>query len=143
MNLAHILSINFLKMMHTIERWLFCWSDSTHILSYVSMFQFAIFVMLLRLMNPVPPTKSSVGIQALRGIHMMTVRVPTGMTKGHEIWFTRLPILGRSLTTIASSLVVISQIRNCWKFCPEGTEKQTFPIHEPKPALCFAETVSE
>jgi hypothetical protein len=73
----------------------------------------------------------------------MTVRVPAGMTKGHEIWFTRLPILGRSLTTIAFSLVVISRIRNYWKVYPEGTEKQTFPIHEPKLAFCFAETVSE
>ena len=73
----------------------------------------------------------------------MTARVPAGMTKVHEIWFTRLPILVRSLTTVASSLVVISQITNCWKVCPEGIDKQTFPIHGPKLALCFAETVSE
>ena len=55
-----------------------------------------------------------------------------------------MPILGRSLTTVASSFrVVILQIRICWKVCPEGAEKQTLPIRELKQAFYFTETVSE
>jgi hypothetical protein len=48
------------------------------------------------------------------------------MTEVHEISVYPVSILGRSLTTVVSSLVVILQIRSCWEVCPEVFRKQYF-----------------
>jgi hypothetical protein len=65
------------------------------------------------------------------------------MTKVYEIWFTRLPILGRSLTTIACSLVCDITDQKLLEGLSRRYRETIFPIHELKLAFCFAETVSE